>query len=162
MVVSAMPGQIWRDDCYYRDHMGECQPHFVLILAVCQQHNDAVTVTFTSKPNGLTVTPPCSSGPPRAGYFVGMPGGKLHKESWADLQSIDILDHRDFCLHVGQKRKSLEDLQLPPDVFARYSDAHSRYRTTSRSGSAACSLILRRIYAAHDQLCDKPVNQASP
>lgn len=112
-----MPGQIWRDDCYYRDHMGECQPHFVLILAVCQQHNDAVTVTFTSKPNGLTVTPPCSSGPPRAGYFVGMPGGKLHKESWADLQSIDILDHRDFCLHVGQKRKSLEDLQLPPDVF---------------------------------------------
>jgi hypothetical protein len=75
--VSVAPGQIWRDDCYYLDRQtGECKRKYVLILAA-DAGGDALTAVFTSKPNGLTENPACSLGPPRAGYFVGTPGGAL-------------------------------------------------------------------------------------
>lgn len=116
VVVSA--GQIWRDDCYYLDHTtGECQRKYVLILAVESNGCDAVTAVLTSKSNGLTEAPPCSLGPPRAGHYVGVPGGKMTLPTWVDFSSIDTLDNYDLVAHVSSRRKSLVAQALPPEIF---------------------------------------------
>jgi len=114
----AAASQIWRDDCYYLNRQtGACERKYVLVLAVDGSSGDAVTAVFTSKPNGLTVQPPCSSGPPRAGYFVGAPGGVLQVPSWTDFSSIDTLDEADLRRHIRDGRKTLLTQSLVPDVF---------------------------------------------
>lgn len=111
-------GKIWRDDCYYLDlKTGECKRKYVLILAVESNTCDAVTAVFTSKPNGLTEAPPCSLGPPRAGHYVGMPGGVMPKPTWVDFSSIETLDNYDLAAHVSKNRKSLVAQTLPPEIF---------------------------------------------
>ena len=105
--LSASPGQIWQDDCYYLDRQsGECMRKYLLVLAVTQDV-DTLGVVFTSRPNGLTVDPACSLGPPRAGYFIGTPGGVFHKPTWVDFASLELLDSYDLELHIRQGRKKL-------------------------------------------------------
>lgn len=102
--IHAAPGQIWQDDCYYLDRKtGNCMRKYVLVLAV-DDAGDAVTAVFTSKPNGLTEVPACNLGPPRAGYFVGVPGGAFSQSTWVDFNSIEILDAYDLSLHVSTGR----------------------------------------------------------
>lgn len=111
-------GQIWRDDCYYLDTAtGECKRKYVLILAVESSGCDAVTAVFTSKSNGLTETPPCSLGPPRAGHYVGVPGGVMTLPTWVDFSSIDTLDNYDLAVHVSSSRKSLVAQTLPLEIL---------------------------------------------
>lgn len=110
-------GQIWRDDCYYLDRdSGECKRKYVLVLATNPNTGDVLTAVFTSKPNGLTETPACSLGPPRAGYFVGVPGGILTMPTWVDFSSVDTLDTHDLGLHVRSGRKSLTAQLLPNNI----------------------------------------------
>jgi len=105
--VNVVPGQIWQDDCYYFDRQtGKCAWKYVLILAN-DSDGDAVTATFTSKPHGLTEMPPCSVGPPRAGYFVGILGGVFKLPTWVDFNSVEILDPYDLHLHVSTGRTRL-------------------------------------------------------
>ena len=116
--VAIKASQIWRDDCYYLDDAtGECKRKYVLILAVGADGDDAVTSDFTSKSHGLTETPPCSLGPPRAGHYVGTPGGVLPIPTWVDFSSIDTLDAYDLNAHVSSSRKSLVSQALPPEIF---------------------------------------------
>lgn len=97
------PGQIWKDDCYYFDpNTGECKRKYVLVLAVDHASDDCVTMVFTSRPNGLTEQPPCSLGPPRAGYFVGTPGSMLNKPTWVDFNNVQTLDSADLKKHVAR------------------------------------------------------------
>jgi hypothetical protein len=115
--VAVSPGQIWQDDCYYLDtQTGECRRKFLLILAT-DGGGDALGIVFTSKPNGLTETPACSLGPPRAGYFVGVPGGVFQKPTWMDFSSLEELDAFDLALHVDQGRKVALSQRLDPKVF---------------------------------------------
>lgn len=101
------PGQIWQDDCYYLNrNTGQCERKYVLILAL-DQHGDSLTVVFTSRPNGLTENPACSLGPPREGYFVGVPGGVFYKPTWVDFSSLEMLDASDLALHVAAGRTHL-------------------------------------------------------
>ena len=98
------PGQIWRDDCYYLNRVtGECMRKYVLVLAVAHS-GDMITAVLTSKPNGLTEHPPCSLGPPREGYFLGIPGHTLNKPTWVDFSSLQTLDRYDLELHIRQGR----------------------------------------------------------
>ena len=111
------PGQIWRDDCYYLDHTtGECMRKYFLVLADCGS-GDALTAVFTSKPNGLTETPACNLGPPRAGYFVGAPGGVLHVPTWVDFNSLAVLDAADLKTHITTSRTSLLKQTLPTETL---------------------------------------------
>lgn len=106
--ASATPGQLWQDDCYYLDpKTGECKRKYLLVLAVDAKTQDAVTVVFTSQPNGLPDHPACFIGNPRSGYYVGIPGGVFFKETWLDFNSLKTLDADDFALHIKQNRKSL-------------------------------------------------------
>lgn len=114
----ATPGQIWRDDCYYLDRStGECQRKYVLVLAVDPVGKDCVTAVFTSRPNGLTESPPCSSGPPRAGYYVGTPGGVMNKHTWVEFSSMEMLDDADLQRHINDKRKTPLTQRLDASVF---------------------------------------------
>lgn len=84
------PGQIIQNDCYYLDDQGNCQRKYQLVLAAYQ--DDLLTAVFTTKPNGLTDTPACSLGPPRAGYYVGRQARPLHQESWVEFSSVEPTD----------------------------------------------------------------------
>lgn len=116
--TAAAPGQIWQDDCYYFDSTtGKCMRKYVLVLAVEPKSSDCVTAVFTSKPHGLKENPPCSLGPPRAGYFVGVPGGVLSQPTWVDFSSVTTLDSSDLAMHARSGRKKLPGFALPQPVF---------------------------------------------
>lgn len=116
--IQAIAGQIWRDDCYYFDSAtGQCKRKYVLVLAVEPKSGDCVTAVLTSKPNGLTDNPPCHLGPPRAGYFVGTPGGRLTLPTWIDFSSVQILDCDDLVIHVKTGRKQLHLQTLSKVTF---------------------------------------------
>lgn len=114
----AAAGQIWQDNCYYFDHdTGKCMRKYVIVLAVEPKSGDCVTAVFTSKSHGLTEDPACSLGPPRAGYYVGVPGDALTKPTWVDFSSVTTLDSGDFAAHVRTGRKNLTSLAMPAKTF---------------------------------------------
>ena len=116
--VSLARGQIWQDNCYYLDSKtGECKPKYLLILAVDAKTKDAITVVFTSQPNGLPDHPACYIGNPRSGFYLGVLGGVFFKETWLDFNSLKTLDADDFALHIKQNRKSILSQTLTPNVF---------------------------------------------
>ena len=117
-MAAAAPGQIWRDDCYYLDaQTGECRRKYLLVLAVSPDGADAVTAVFTSRSHGLATDPACSVGPPRAGHFVGTPGGALGKSTWVDFSSLQTLDGQDLARHLRSGRKTLQALRLDDALF---------------------------------------------
>ena len=113
MVTVAIPvaGQIWRDDCYYLDGK-TCKPKYFLIVAIAAD-GDLITLAFTSKSHGLPESPACFMGPPRAGYFVGAPGGVLTRPTWADFNNLQDVDATDFSLWQKQSRVNLIPRNLP-------------------------------------------------
>jgi len=114
------PGQISQDYCYYLDReTGACQRKYVLILALAPGGGDSVTAVFTTKSHGLVEQPACSLGPPRAGYFVGVPGAPLGQPSWVDFSSVQTLDHADLAMHVKSGRTRLLVLSLAPPAFCK-------------------------------------------
>ncbi len=116
--VAAQPGQIWRDDCYYLDRKtGECQRKYLLVLAVDPRSGDLVTAVFTSKSHGLVEKPACNLGPPRAGYFVGVPGGALTLPTWVDFNSLQDLDAADLGKLQRSGRLSPLPQALPVPLF---------------------------------------------
>ena len=116
--VSLAPGQIWQDDYYYLDpKSGECKRKYLLVLAVDAKTQDAITIVFTSQPNGLPDHPACYIGNPRSGFYLGVPGGVLQKETWLDFNSLKTLDADDFALHIKQSRKSLVPQTLSTASF---------------------------------------------
>jgi hypothetical protein len=119
MTISATPepGHIWRDNCYYLEpQTGACKPKYVLVLAVAAD-GDLVTAVLTSRPNGLTDTPACCLGPPRAGYYVGAPGGVLTRPTWTDFNSLQDVDKADFVRWCRQGRLSQIPRGLPASAF---------------------------------------------
>jgi hypothetical protein len=117
-VVPPAAGQIWRDDCYYLDRAtGQCQRKYMLVLAVDPRSSDMVTAVFTSKANGLVDSPACNLGPPRSGYYVGVPGGVLQRPSWVDFNSLQDLDAADLSKLQRSGRLSLVAQILPVPVF---------------------------------------------
>ncbi len=116
--VAAEPGQIWRDDCYYLElTTGECRRKYLLVLAVDPRSGDPVTAVFTSKSNGLMEKPACNQGPPRAGYFVGTPGGVLTQPTWVDFNSLQDLDLADLRKLQDSGRMNLMLQTLSPPLF---------------------------------------------
>ena len=117
-MTKAVPGQIWQDDCYYYDQRtGRCMRKYVLVLAIDARSGDSVTAVLTSTPNGLPTDPACWQGNPRSGYYLGIPGAPLVKETWIDFNGIQTLDDADLAHQVAQARKNLLALTLLPDKF---------------------------------------------
>ncbi len=117
-VASLAAGQIWQDDCYYLNpQTGKCMRKYLLVLAVDAKTQDAVTLVFTSQPNGLPDHPVCYIGNPRSGFYLGVLGGVFIKETWLDFNSLKMLDTDDFVLHITQSRKTLLSQTLSSTTF---------------------------------------------
>ncbi len=91
-MIPFVPGDIWRDDTYYRDTQNSYRRKYLLVLSDMPGSGDCLAAVFTTKPKGLNDHPPCSLGNPRKGYYVGVPGGVLTQESWVAFESLDFLD----------------------------------------------------------------------
>lgn len=103
--IALKAGQIWCDQEYYLDQKTkQFQSKYVLTLAIAD-HGDIVHAVFTSKANGLTDKPACSTGIPRAGFYIGTIDKLFHKETWVDFSSIQILDYKDLQNHLNTKKK---------------------------------------------------------
>ena len=67
-MIPFVPGDLWRDDTYYRDAQNKYQPKYLLVLSDIPGSGDCLAAVFTTKSNGLNAHPPCSLGNPRKGY----------------------------------------------------------------------------------------------
>ncbi len=109
---------MWCDSRYYLDkETGEYMPKYVLILATSPCGNNAFSAVLTSKANGLREEPACDPGPPRAGYYVGVPGRGLIKPTWVDFSSVKDEDDFEFKKLINSGRITPIDLTLPGAVF---------------------------------------------
>lgn len=109
---------LWRDYRYYLDQeTGAYKSKYVLILAVSPAGDDALSAVLTSKANGLGEEPACDPGPPRAGYYIGVPGTGLHKPTWVDFSSAADQDAFDFKRMIAIGRIVPEALVLPAAIF---------------------------------------------
>lgn len=112
------PNTLWRDSRYYlNEETGEYMPKYVLILATSPSCDDALSTVLTSKANGLREEPACDPGPPRAGYYVGVPGGGLIKPTWVDFSRVQDEDDFKFQKFINNGRITPVDLTLPRAVF---------------------------------------------
>lgn len=112
------PNTSWRDSRYYLDkETGEYMAKYVLILATSPSGDDALSAVLTSKANGLRDEPACDPGPPRAGYYVGVPGSGLIKPTWVDFSSVKDEDDFEFKKLINNNRITPVDLILPGAVF---------------------------------------------
>jgi hypothetical protein len=109
---------LWCDTRYYLDRdTGEYKSKYVLILAVGPDGDDALSAVLTSKANGLREEPACDPGPPRAGYYLGVPGAGLHMPTWVDFSSAEDQDSFAFKKLVADGRITPIELVLAADVF---------------------------------------------
>ncbi|MDH2229422.1 hypothetical protein N5K37_05865 [Delftia tsuruhatensis] len=109
---------LWCDSRYYlNEETGEYMRKYVLILATSPNGDDALSAVLTSKANGLREEPACDPGPPRAGYYVGVPGDGLLKPTWVDFSSVKDEDDFDFKKLVGNGRITSHALTLPDAIF---------------------------------------------
>ena len=109
---------LWCDSrSYLDDETGEFKPKYVLILAVGLGAEDAISAVLTSRSNGLREAPACYPGPPRAGYYLGVPGAGLGKPTWVDFSSVSDEDAFDFKRKMASGRITQEQLVLPTQTF---------------------------------------------
>jgi len=95
-----IPGEIFRHSRFYRDHEGIWQAKYLLILAF-SPGRDIVYRLLTSEPHGRPTTPPCHHGNPYSGYFLGVPGAPMTRQTWLDLRAADDYDADCFTEHVS-------------------------------------------------------------
>lgn len=101
---------VYHDPCYYLNQItNEPMSKYFVVLSLAPCGGDAIICVFTSRPNGLTDSPECTMGPPRAGFYLGIPGGLLPKETWADFSSVEVIDIFDL------KKRQITNINQPLD-----------------------------------------------
>jgi hypothetical protein len=87
-----LPGEVHHHRHFYVDPVaGEYRGKYLLTLAVLPGGDLAVRL-LTSRPHGRPTDPPCYHGDPYPGFYLGILGGQLQRESWVDLRSMNDFD----------------------------------------------------------------------
>lgn len=110
-------GEIYRHDRFYPDpETGELRAKYILFLARTPG-GDWVTRLLTSRENMRAREPRCSHADPYPGYFLGVPGAPLDRETWVDLRAFDDVDTDEAQMHIrnGVMRAAL---RLPTETLA--------------------------------------------
>ncbi len=94
--VGVIPGQIYRDDHFYRDVSRQWQTKYLLVLAGTLD-GDVVFRLLTSKAHSRPESPPCYHGYPYPSFYLGYLGGELTAKSWLDLRRQADYDGIQFC-----------------------------------------------------------------
>lgn len=103
--MAARIGHVYQDARFYADaESGELKRKFLLVLAAESGH-DIVARLLTSRYVNLRPREPaCFHGDPYPGFFLGVPGGPLNRETWLDLRGMDDLDAWAFERHLSEGR----------------------------------------------------------
>ena len=98
-------GEIYRHAEFYADPAtGTLLPKFLVVLAL-PDGGDIVARLITSQhENARPKQSPCYHGAPYPGFFLGVIGGPLTKNSWLDLRPFDDLD---IDIFRGRLRKGV-------------------------------------------------------
>lgn len=87
------PGEIWLDSDFF-DGGYPPKRKFLLVLATDQGY-----ITYrllTSQQYGRPMDPRCYHGTPYSGFYLGVLGGPLYKDSWLDMAFTDDMDSIQF------------------------------------------------------------------
>jgi hypothetical protein len=103
--MPARIGYVYQDARFYADaESGELKRKFLMVLAA-EPGRDIVARLLTSRYASLRPREPaCFHGDPYPGFFLGVPGGPLNRETWLDLRAMDDLDAWDFERHLSEGR----------------------------------------------------------
>jgi hypothetical protein len=88
-------GEVWSHDAYYLDG-DEFKKKYLLALAVMPD-GDIVYRLTTSRQLSRPTHPPCYHGDPYPGFYLGVLGNGLDKESWLDLRECEDMDSYEFA-----------------------------------------------------------------
>jgi hypothetical protein len=98
------PGELYRHEAFYRSaETGRLEPKYLVILATLPS-GDLVARLLTSRAHGRPEQPPCFHGRPYPSFFLGVIGGVLSSNSWADLRYLDDFDEFEFRRRLKSKR----------------------------------------------------------
>lgn len=94
-------GEIYRRDRFYPDpDTGAFRAKYILFLAQTPG-GDWVARLLTSRENMRLREPQCSHADPYPGYFLGVPGAPLDRETWVDLRAFDDVDADEAQMLIG-------------------------------------------------------------
>ena len=124
------PGDIYRHAAFYVGDTGEIKTKYLLVLAA-PINADVVARLLTSRPHGRPETPPCYHGLPYGGYFLGVIGAPLVRNSWIDLRYLGDLDPIDA--RTEQARGILTQVStLPREVLCAEIECVATAEDTTR------------------------------
>lgn len=83
-------GEIWTHRRYMLSD-GDFSPKHLIIIGEHDDQFDLLCARLSSRPNGLPINPPCHNGNPRSGFYLGIPGGCLQKETWVIFDDVSYL-----------------------------------------------------------------------
>jgi len=98
--LSVTPGQIYRHTKWYQDSDGTWKSKYLLVLAKTRS-GDIIFRLLTSQQNARPTAPACFHGDPYPGFYLGVLGGPLIKQSWLELCRRQDFDDLDFCTFIG-------------------------------------------------------------
>lgn len=137
------PGEIHLHRRFYADpSSGELLGKYLLALALTRG-GDVVVRLLTSRPHGRPLSPPCFLGDPYPGFYLGVLGGSLSRESWLDLRAADDVDP-----FLAERARSRGDLVLIATVsaeqFRSAAECAASARDTTREQERAIRDFLAR------------------
>lgn len=102
-----IPGEIWLDSDFFD---GGYPPKRKFLLVLATDQGDITYRLLTSQRYGRPTDPPCYHGSPYPGFYLGVLGGPLYKDSWLDLSVTDDMDSVQFgkLERVGRLSKQLD------------------------------------------------------
>jgi hypothetical protein len=86
------PGEIFRHDAFYFDSEKNVWRRKYVAFLASLPSGDVVARLLTSRSHGRPEKPPCFHGDPYPSYFLGIPGGELHTNTWLDLRYFGDVD----------------------------------------------------------------------
>lgn len=118
------PGQIYRHPLHYQDSDDRWKSKCLLVLAPAPG-GDVIYRLLTSRAHGRPKSPPCYHGDPYPGYFLGILGAPLVKDSWLDLSHANDYDGYAFAEDLsGGALQHITD--LPPESLCEAMECVAR------------------------------------
>ena len=101
---------------------------------------------LTSRPRGRPTAPPCYQGDPYPGFYLGILGGQLQRESWLDLRALNDVDASDVDKERARGDLSLV-MTLSTDIFRLALSCVASANDTTRLQERAIRDLMARMPA---------------
>jgi hypothetical protein len=130
------PGTVLHDPQFYVDKLtGELKGKYLAVLAPTRG-GDVVLRLLTSKPHGRPEVPPCYHGLPYPGFYLGMLGPPLGRQSWLDLRALEDADSQTLQAKLKTGAITVEH-QLPSALLSAVLDCVAAADDTTSAQESA-------------------------